>query len=89
MYAWMRRGSQKRDQPFDRRQWFPQIRGWIREAGCKILGVDGTVHRFPILPGHSPVRVTALESNHMVRKLLSPLALHYFVLAEKKLWLRR
>jgi hypothetical protein len=46
--------------------------------------VDGTVHQFPILPGHSPVRVEAVESNHTVRKLLSLFALHYFVLAEKK-----
>jgi hypothetical protein len=72
------------DQPYDCRQWFPQIRGWIRGAGWKILGVDGTVHQFPILPGHSPVRVESVESNHTVRRLLSPFALHYFVVAQKK-----
>jgi ubiquinone/menaquinone biosynthesis C-methylase UbiE len=84
LYARMRRGLQKTDQPFDRRQWFPQIRGWIRGAGWKILGVDGTVHQFPILPGRSPMRLEAVESNHTVRKLLSPFALHYFVVAQKK-----
>jgi ubiquinone/menaquinone biosynthesis C-methylase UbiE len=83
-YARKRRGLEKTDQPFDRHQWFPQIRGWIRGAGWRILGVDGTVHQFPILPGRSPVRVEAVETNHTVRKLLSPFALHYFVLAEKK-----
>lgn len=84
LYARVRRGSRKMDQPYDRRQWFPQIRGWIRGAGWKILGVDGTVHQFPILPGHSPVRVESVETNHTVRRLLSPFALHYFVVAQKK-----
>jgi SAM-dependent methyltransferase len=84
LYARMRRGLQRTDQPFDRRQWFPQIRGWIRGAGWEILGVDGTVHQFPILPGRSPMRLEAVESNHTVRKLLSPFALHYFVVAQKK-----
>jgi ubiquinone/menaquinone biosynthesis C-methylase UbiE len=84
LYLRVRRGLEKTDQPFDRRQWFPQIHGWIRGAGWNILGVDGTVHQFPILPGRSPVRVKAVESNRTVRKLLSPFALHYFVVAQKK-----
>jgi ubiquinone/menaquinone biosynthesis C-methylase UbiE len=84
LYVRIRRGLRKIDQPFDRRQWFPQIRGWIRTAGWKIIGVDGTVHQFAILPGRSPVRVAALESNHTVRRLLSPFALHYFVVAQKR-----
>ena len=30
------------------------------------------------------MRLDALESSRVVRKLLSPLALHYFVMAQKK-----
>jgi ubiquinone/menaquinone biosynthesis C-methylase UbiE len=83
-YARARRGVRKDDQPFDRHQWFPQIRRWIGGAGWKILGTDGTVHQLPVLPGRSPLRIEALESNRTVRKLLSPFALHYFVVAQKR-----
>jgi ubiquinone/menaquinone biosynthesis C-methylase UbiE len=85
MYSLVRHPSRKDDQPFDRRQWFPQIHGYVRGAGWRILRTDGTVHQFPVLPGRSPVRLEALESSRIVRKLLSPLALHYFVMAEKAL----
>jgi len=37
-----------------------------------------------VLPGRSPMRLEAVESNHTMRKLLSPFALHYFVVAQKK-----
>ena len=84
LYAQFRHPHCKDDQPFDRRQWFPQIRKWIRRAGWTILRTDGTVHQFPIRPGHNPIRWKALESNRTVRKLLSPLALTYFVMAEKR-----
>ena len=84
LYARVRRGPNKDDQPFDRHQWFPQIRKYVRSAGWQILSVDGTVHQFPIRRGHSPVRWEAIESNRTVRRLLSPFALHYFVLAQKR-----
>ena len=84
LYARARRRKRNDDQPFDRRQCFPQIRRWIRGAGWKILGTDGTVHQFPLLPGRSPVRLEGLESNRTVRRLLSPFALHYFVVAQKR-----
>jgi len=83
LYARARRRKRNDDQPFDRRQCFPQIRRWIRGAGWKILGTDGTVHQF-LLPGRSPVRLEGLESNRTVRRLLSPFALHYFVVAQKR-----
>jgi ubiquinone/menaquinone biosynthesis C-methylase UbiE len=83
-YSRVRRAARKGDQPFDRRQWFPQIRRWIGGAGWKILRTDGTVHQFPIVPGRSPVRIEAIESNYTVRRLLSPFALHYFVMAQKR-----
>jgi ubiquinone/menaquinone biosynthesis C-methylase UbiE len=73
-----------KDQPFDRRQWFPQIRQCVRGAGWRILRTDGTVHQFPFFRGRSPMRLEALESCKAVRKLLSPLALHYFVMAQKE-----
>jgi hypothetical protein len=84
LYARVRRGPQKADQPFDRRQWFPQIRSWVRGAGWEILGVDGTVHQFPIRRGCSPVRWQAIEAHRKLRRLLSSFALHYFVVAQKK-----
>ena len=85
LYARLRHPARKDDQPFDRRQWFPQIHAWIRQAGWTILRTDGTVHQFPIIPGRNPIRRHALESNRSLRKLLSPLAYTYFVAAEKSL----
>jgi SAM-dependent methyltransferase len=83
LYASVRHPGRKDDQPFDRRQWFPQVHAWVRRAGWKILLTDGTVHQFPILPGRNPLRWNALESVRGVRKLLSPFAYTYFVMAEK------
>jgi SAM-dependent methyltransferase len=83
IYASLRHPQRKNDQPFDRRQWFPQVHRWLRQAGWKIITSDGTVHQFPFFPGHNPVRWEALETSGMVRKLLSPFALTYFVLATK------
>jgi len=83
LYARVRHPGRKDDQPFDRRQWFPQVRAWVRRAGWKILKTDGTVHQFPVLPGHNPLRWKSLESVRPLRKLLSPFAYTYFVLAVK------
>jgi SAM-dependent methyltransferase len=84
LYAKFRHPDRKDDQPFDRHQWFTQILSHVRGAGWTILRTDGTVHQFPFLPGQAPVRIEALEKNRIVRKLLSPFALHYFVMAQKK-----
>jgi SAM-dependent methyltransferase len=84
LYAKFRHPDHKDDQPFDRRQWFVQILSYVRRAGWTNLRTDGTVHQFPFFPGHSPLRMEALEKNRTVRKLLSPFALHYFVMAQKK-----
>jgi len=84
LYARVRHPGRRDDQPFDRRQWFPQILGYIRQASWTILRTDGTVHQLPLFPGHLPLRMEALEKNRTVRKLLSPFALHYFVMAQKK-----
>ena len=83
VYARFRHPGRRDDQPFDRRQWFPQVHAWVRRAGWKILRTDGTVHQFPILPGHNPLRWNSLESVRGVRKLLSPFAYTYFVMARK------
>lgn len=83
LYAKVRHAGRKDDQPFDRRQWFPQIRGYVRGAGWTIVRSDGTVHQFPLLPGRNPVAFPWVESNRAVRRLLSPLAYHYFLLARK------
>lgn len=84
LYARVRHPTRTDDQPFDRRQWVLQIHRWLRQAGWTILCTDGTVHQFPILPRHNPIRWKAIESNRTVRKLLSPFAFTYFLLAQKK-----
>ncbi len=83
LYAKIRHPGRKDDQPFDRRQWFAQIRGYLRGAGWTILSSDGTVHQFPFIPGQNPVAFPWMESNQTVRRLLSPFAYHYFLLARK------
>lgn len=83
IYAWLHHPHRKDDQPFDRRQWFPQIRWYIRRAGWVISYTDGTVHQFPFIPGRNPVEFPRLESSPIIRRLLSPFAYHYFVLARK------
>jgi ubiquinone/menaquinone biosynthesis C-methylase UbiE len=84
LYARMRHPRRKDDQPFDRRQWFPQIRRYVRGAGWTILRSDGTVHQLPIVPGHNPIELPFLESNRVMRRFLSPIAFHYFLLSEKR-----
>ena len=83
MYAKLRRPRRNDGQPFDRRTSFLHILGRIRSAGWSILHTDGTVHQFPLLPHTNPWRWEGLEASPLIRKLLSPLALHYFVIAEK------
>jgi 2-polyprenyl-3-methyl-5-hydroxy-6-metoxy-1,4-benzoquinol methylase len=83
IYALVRHPGRKDDQPFDRRQWFPQIRRCIRRAGWVISHSDGTVHQFPFIPGRNPLAFPRLEANRTVRRLLSPFAYHYFVIARK------
>ncbi len=84
LYSRVRHPHQQDDQPFDRRQWIPQIRGFVRDAGWKIVRSDGTVHQLPIFPGRNPVALPSLESNRLLRRLLSPFAYHYFLVAEKR-----
>lgn len=83
VYALLRHHRRKHDQPFDRRQWFPQIRRCIRRAGWVISHGDGTVHQFPFIPGRNPLAFPRLEANRTIRRLLSPFACHYFVIARK------
>ena len=85
VYARIRRkkASPGSDQPFDRIFLFPQVRRMLKRAGWKIVQSDGTVHQFPIWPGHNPWRAQSLEFNPTLRRLLSPLAFHYFVMARK------
>ena len=84
LYARFRHPTRKDDQPFDRRQWVPQIRAYIRRAGWTILHTDGTVHQFPFIPGRNPKAFPILEKYRILRRLLSPLAYHYFVIAKKR-----
>ena len=84
VYARVRHPGRRDDQPYDRRQWFVQIRREVRRAGWRIIGSDGTVHQAPwILGGRNPIAFPGVESNPTVRRLLSPFASHYFLLACK------
>ncbi len=71
------------DQPTDHVFWFPGIRGMLKQAGWVIVRSDGTIHQLPIRPGHNPVALPSLESNRSLRRVLSPLAFHYFLMARK------
>lgn len=84
LYSRVRHPKHRDDQPFDRRQWIPQIRNYVTSCGWKIIHSDGTVHQLPIFPGRNPILLPSLESNRTVRKLLSPFAYHYFLIAEKR-----
>jgi ubiquinone/menaquinone biosynthesis C-methylase UbiE len=84
LYARVAHPERKDGQPYDRRQWFPQIRRYARRAGWKIVRTDGTVHQFPFIPGRNPVAFPVLESNRTLRRVLSPFAYHYFVVAKKR-----
>jgi ubiquinone/menaquinone biosynthesis C-methylase UbiE len=77
-----RKATPGADQPFDRVFLFPQIRALLRNAGWRIVHSDGTVHQFPIRPRHDPIIVRSFETNRTVRRLLSPLAFHYFLMAK-------
>ena len=83
VYARIRHRRRRDDQPFDRRQWFLQVRRHVRQAGWRIVGSDGTVHQAPLLFGRNPIAFPRIESNRTVRRLLSPFAYHYFLLACK------
>jgi len=79
-----RRATPDSDQPFDRVFLFPTVRQMLQRAGWKIIRSDGTVHQFPIMRGHDPVAIPSLESNRKVRRFLSPLAFHYFLMGKKR-----
>lgn len=89
LYYLYARGRNKKatpggDQPIDRVFLFPQVRKMIRRAGWDIVRTDGTVHQFPVWPGHSPIAIPAFESNRAMRHILSSIALHYFVMARNR-----
>jgi len=79
-----RRSTPGGDQPFDRVFLFPQVRRMLARAGWKVIRSDGTVHQFPIMRGHDPVTIRSLESNRLLRRALSPLAFHYFLMCGRK-----
>lgn len=83
LYSRIRQNQSRTGQPLDRSQWFVSVRRHIQRAGWTILKTDGTVHQFPLLPGRNPLRWQALESCRVIRRLLSPFALHFFVMAKK------
>jgi ubiquinone/menaquinone biosynthesis C-methylase UbiE len=83
IYAHVRHPGQKLTQPLDKRYLFSQVRDFVTKAGWKIVRTDGTVHQFPFIPRRNPVQFPSLESSRTIRRLLSPLAYHYFVIAQK------
>jgi ubiquinone/menaquinone biosynthesis C-methylase UbiE len=83
IYAKFRHPGLKSSQPLDIRHLFPEVRSYVTEAKWKIVRTDGTVHQFPFIPGRNPVQFPRLEANRVIRRLLSPIAYHYFVIARK------
>jgi ubiquinone/menaquinone biosynthesis C-methylase UbiE len=83
LYAAVRHPGRRSSQPLDERYLFPQVRNFVTKAGWKIARTDGTVHQFPFIPRRDPVQFPLLESNRTIRRLLSPFAYHYFVIAQK------
>jgi ubiquinone/menaquinone biosynthesis C-methylase UbiE len=86
LYALARHGKRVSawDQPLDRVFLFPVVRRMLRRTGWEIIRSDGTVHQFPIRPGHNPVALPSFESNRTLRRMLSPFAYHYFLMARKR-----
>ena len=70
-------------QPLENYWTFSAIRKMLRGAGWNVLRTDGTVHQVPF-PKRNPVPLEFLEGGKFVRRCLSFLAFHYFVLACKK-----
>ena len=70
-------------QPLDRCWVFFRVRHLLHRAGWRIRSSDGTVHQVP-LPKRNPIRLSFPETNSNVRRLLSPLALHYLATAENR-----
>jgi ubiquinone/menaquinone biosynthesis C-methylase UbiE len=51
LYSRVRHPNRRDDQPFDRRQWIPQIRNFVSTAGWKIIYSDGRFISFLFSPG--------------------------------------
>ncbi len=85
LYAIIRKRNKPADaaQPLDRRYFFFQIRRFLRRAGWDIQYSDGTVHQV-VLPKRDPVPLPILERYRLVRRLLSPFAFHYFLVARRQ-----
>jgi ubiquinone/menaquinone biosynthesis C-methylase UbiE len=83
IYAKVRHPGLKSSQPLDKIYLFPQVWNYVTQAGWKIIRTDGTVHQFPFIPRRNPVPFPSLEANRTIRRLLSPFAFHYFVIAQK------
>lgn len=69
-------------QPIDHYWIFPRVRSIVEKAGWKILRSDGTVHQVPF-PGRNPIRIISLERSAAIRRWLSPLSYHYFLIGRK------
>src|SRR5262249_16915366 len=83
VYARVRHPARRDDQPFDRRQWFLQVRKWVRSAGWKIVRSDGAVHQLPIIPGHNPIGLPFLESKCFYSEDVEPVFLSLFPFGRK------
>jgi len=70
-------------QPIDHIWFFPAVRRIVKRSGWKIIKSDGTVHQVPF-PGRNPIRIQFPERDAMLRRLLSPTAFHYFLLAVRR-----
>lgn len=85
LYDWVRGRDphSASGQPLDRCWLFFRVRHLLHKAGWRIRSSDGTVHQVP-LTKRNPLRLSFPEANSNVRRLLSPLALHYLAAAENR-----
>ena len=83
VYAKFRHPNRVPDQPFDRIQFFFQTRRLLKQAGWKILSSDGFVHQLPLFPNRNPVRVSSIDANPVLRRLLRGFAFTYCLVAKK------
>jgi ubiquinone/menaquinone biosynthesis C-methylase UbiE len=84
IYAKVRHPGRAPDQPYDRFQFFFQIRKLLRRTGWHVQESDGVVHQLPLIPGRNPVRINAIDKNKFLRKSLRIFAYTYCLIATKK-----
>jgi hypothetical protein len=78
IYSLFRHPAHKDDQPFDRRQWFPQILKWVRQAGWKIPPNGRRGAPISFAPGPQPNTMESAGPEARDTETAEPAGLHVF-----------